>query len=81
MALSRLFAAWSTGATSVTRRGEELDIGSAPWAGMLLEVVRCHLLLGELGELTGEAKYDAFDGTLDNSFSYYMMIWSKTVKT
>ena len=41
MALSGLLAAWSTGATSETRRGEELDIGSAAWAGMLLEVVRC----------------------------------------
>ena len=29
-----------------------------------------HLPLGELGELTGEAKYDAFDGTLGNSFGY-----------
>ena len=44
MALSKLLVAWSTGATSVTRRGEELDICSAPWADrelMLLEVVRC----------------------------------------
>ena len=41
MALSGLLTAWSTGATSVTRSGEELDIGYAAWAGMLLEVVRC----------------------------------------
>ena len=31
-----------------------------------------NLLLRELGELTGGAKYDAFDGTLDNSFGYDM---------
>ena len=41
MALSGLLAAWNTGATLVTRRGEELDISSAPWAGMPLEVARC----------------------------------------